>query len=65
MGLLGVLSAYWSWLFRPPLVFSKLCERDVSGQLLRYLDETFGAHLLKEAPFVVGDRDLHAIVGTR
>ena len=65
MGLFGVLSALLSWLFRPSLVFAKLCEVYVSGQLLQNLDETFGAHLLKEAPLVFGDRDHHAIVGAR
>jgi len=64
MGLFGILSAFLPWLFRSSLVFSKLCEVYLTGQLLQYLDETFGAHPLKDAPFVFRDRDHHAIVGT-
>lgn len=63
MGLVSVLSAFLSWLFRPSLVFSKLCEIDFTGKLLQDLDETFGVHLVKTAPVVFRDSDGHAIVG--
>jgi hypothetical protein len=63
MGLLGVVSAFLSWLFRASLVFAKLREVHFTGQQLQYLDEAVGAHFLKETPFVFWYRDHHAIVG--
>ena len=63
MRLLGVLNSFRSRLFRSSLVFSKLREVYLSGQLLQYLEETVGAHVLKNAPFVFRDRDGHAGVG--
>jgi hypothetical protein len=50
MGLLGVGSAFLSWLLEPSLVFAKPGGVYVSGELLQGLDETFGAHVLKNEP---------------
>ena len=44
-------------------MFAKLREVDFPGQLLQSRDETAAAHILKDKPCFVRDRDHHAVVG--